>query len=189
MSQQLTRAEVEGALHEVGELLARQRRMADIAIYGGAAILLQFEATFVTGDVDATVEGGDHGALIQATHVVADRHGWLRSWFSEAVANYVSDTKAIGFHAAYPSEERPGLRVYLAKPDYLLAMKLRALRLGSRDEADATLLARDTGIATEDAMLELLRTYFPKEPPDPRRHAIIRQFALRLHARPTQHPG
>ena len=50
----------------------------------GTAILLQFELTFRTGDVDAHVKSGDHGALMQAAREVAERRGWLHSWLSEA---------------------------------------------------------------------------------------------------------
>jgi hypothetical protein len=82
-----------------------------------------------------------------------------------------------------------GLRVYVAKPDYLLAMKLRAMRIGSRDEDDAALLARASNITTFDAMVTLLDRYFPKEPPDVRHAAIIRQFAERLNAPSSDDAG
>lgn len=64
--QRLSRTDVEAAFREIGELLLRDRKTAEIAVYGGAAIMLQFEVTFRTADVDATVESGDHGALMQA---------------------------------------------------------------------------------------------------------------------------
>ena len=61
--QELSRAAIEDAFRELGEILARAGKTADIAVYGGAAILLQFEVTFRTADVDAHVRVGDHGAL------------------------------------------------------------------------------------------------------------------------------
>ncbi len=185
MPQQLTREDVEAAFRDLGEAMIRRRKVAEIAVFGGAAILLQFEVQFRTGDVDAIVEAGDHGALMEAAREIAERRGWLRSWLSEAVSTYLSDTRATSLHGSYPGEDRVGLRVYVARPDYLLAMKLRAMRLGSRDEADATMLARATGILTAEAMTALLARYFPKEPPEPRRLAIITQFAETLHAPPA----
>jgi hypothetical protein len=134
MVQQLSRQDVEAAFREMGELLVRAGNVAEIAVFGGAAIMLQFAVNFHTGDVDARVETGDHGAVMAAAAEVARRHGWLRSWLSEAVT-------------------RGGLRIYVAIPDYLLAMKLLAMRIGTRDEADAILLARASGITTVDAML------------------------------------
>ena len=77
----------------------------------------------------------------------------------------------------------------LARPDYLLAMKLRAMRAGTRDEADAAMLARASGIVTASDMEGLLRRYFPQQPPDPRRLATIKQFAGTLHDTPPNLAG
>lgn len=114
---------------------------------------------------------------------------WLRFWLSEAVAIYLGQPGGTALHGSYPSETRAGLRVYVAKPDYLLAMKLRAMRIASRDENDAALLAHATDITTFDAMAALLDRYFPNEPPDARRVAIIRQFAETLNARSSDDAG
>lgn len=189
MTQALSKATVEDAFCELGEILVRAGKMAEIAIYRGAAILLQFEVTFRTTDVDAHVESGDRGALMRAVKAVAERRGWLRSWLSEAVTMYLGEPGGTTLFGHYPSETRVGLRVYVAKPDYLLAMKLRAMRIASRDESDATLLARASKITTFDAMITLLGRYFPKGPPDRRRAAIIRQFAETLNARSSEDAG
>jgi hypothetical protein len=183
--QELSREAVEDAFREMGEILSRTGKVAEIAVYGGAAIMLQFEVVFRTTDVDARVESGDHGALMQAARDVADRRGWLRSWLSEAVTMHLGEPGGTALHASYPSGARVGLRVYVARPDYLLAMKLRAMRIGSRDEDDAAMLTRAGNITSFDAMLSLLHKYFPKEPPDARRIAIVRQFAEQLNARPS----
>lgn len=180
VAQQLTRDEIVAAFREMGEILARAGKVAEIAIFGGAAIQLQFEVSFGTGDVDARVETGDHGTLMRAAQDVAARRGWLRSWFSEAVTSYLGDVVSTDFHASYPSETRVGLRVYVAKPDYLLAMKLRAMRIGSRDEADAALLARAAGLLRFEDMATLLARFFPKvlsegaaRRPTPRHHPPV----------------
>jgi hypothetical protein len=187
--QELSRSDVEAAFREMGEILLRDCKTVEIAVYGGAAIMLQFNVSFRTADVDATVESGDHGAVMRAANVVATKRGWLRSWFSEAVANYVGAPGGLSLHGGYPSDTRVGLRVYVARPDYLLAMKLRAMRVGRRDEADAVMLARASGITTFDGMRALLDRYFPKEPADARRLAIIGQFAETLNARPSENTG
>src|ERR1700722_6451464 len=125
MTQELSRATVEDAFREIGEILFRAGKLAEIAVYGGAAIMLQFEVRFRTRDVDAQVQSGDHGALMEAARAVAERRGWLRSWLSEAVTVYLGQPGGTALHGAYPSTARTGLRVYVARPDYLLAMKLR----------------------------------------------------------------
>lgn len=180
---------MESAFRELGEILLRKGKVAEIAVYGGAAIMLQFDVQFRTGDVEAAVQAGDHGALMEAAEVVAQRRGWLRSWLSEAVTTYLSPQASTSLHGSYPSDARAGLRVYVANPDYLLAMTLRAMRVGSRDEADAAMLARAAEVTTHAALIELLTLYFPKEPPDARRHAIIGQFAETLGAPPPKLVG
>src|SRR5271154_1539123 len=111
MPQELAKAAVEDAFREMGEILVRAGKTADIAVYGGAAILLQFEVTFRTTDVDAHVESGDHGALMQAAREVAERRGWLRSWLSEAVTMYLGEPGGTTLYGSYPSDARVGLRV------------------------------------------------------------------------------
>ena len=185
MVQQLSRADVESALRDVGDIMVRQKKIAEIAIYGGSAILLQYDVQFRTGDVDIRVESGDHGSLLMAIHEVARVRGWLTSWMSEAVTVYLGAPGGVEYHGSYPSEDRVGLRVFVAKPDYILAMKLRAMRTSSRDFADATLLAIDTGMSDLASLLELVRRYFPKEDIDPRRIAIIANFVETIHAPPA----
>ena len=66
----LTRDVIEEAFREMGEILLRERAVGEIAVYDGAAILLQFDATFATRDVDAVI-GGAHGVVERAAHEVA----------------------------------------------------------------------------------------------------------------------
>lgn len=174
---ELTRDDVETGFREVGEILHRARKVAEIAVHGGVAVMLQLDAAFRTRDVNAVVEAGDHGAFEAAVAEVARRRGWRRSWVSEAVSVYLGARADLSLHGTYPSEGRPGLRVYVAPPDYLLAMKLRAMRAATRDEEDARALARSTGIRTADALMALLRRHFPGEEPEPRRAAIVAAFA------------
>jgi hypothetical protein len=186
---QLSRAEVESACHEIGEILARSGKIAEIAVYRGAAIMLQFAVTFRTADVDPAVEAGDHGALMDAAKTVAERRGWLRSLLSKALSVYLGTAGATGLYASDSSETRVGLRVYIARPDYLLAMKLRAMRLGRRDGEDAVLLAKSCDITTFEAMVASVSRYFPGQPLDARRLAVVRNLAESLHASPSPLAG
>jgi hypothetical protein len=182
MTQSLDATDIEAALREMGEELRRARVFAEIGVFGGAAILLQLRTEFRTGDVDAVVTEGDHGAVMRAAEAIARRRGWLRSWFSDAVSVYLGTEFGRTLHGTYPSEGPYGLRVFLAEPDYLLAMKLRAMRVGTRDYADARALAEHTGISNAPLMLDLLARFFPKEPVDARRRVIVAQFAESLRA-------
>ena len=68
----------------------------------------------------------------------------------------------------YPDHGTPGLRVLLARPHYLLAMKLQALRSfdrGDRDLTDARALAQHLGIPDDQALLDLYVAVHAEEPP------------------------
>jgi len=63
----------------------------------------------------------------------------------------------------YPSPERFGLRVTAAKPEYILAMKLRALErliTDERDFNDAVQLAIECGVTTVEEIKDVHRRYF-----------------------------
>jgi hypothetical protein len=66
----------------------------------------------------------------------------------------------------YPAEDQPGLRVYTAKPEYLFAMKCRAMRVGgietNSDIDDIKLLARAIGIRNSQDALILVEKFYPQ---------------------------
>lgn len=175
------RGEIIKALSEVGEILYQRRKIGDIAVFGGSAMALQFDVAFITHDIDALIESG-HGDVMDAVQEVGRRHGWTSTWLNEGVSAYLSADASdhLDSFATFPSPERVGLRVYVAKPEYLLALKLRALRIGSRDIDDAIILARHLGLTTLDALSDIVRQNFPSEPLDQRKRMILSELAERL---------
>ncbi len=187
----LDRAMIEQAFEELGERLHRRRLVGEIAVYGGAAMVLHFQIDRVTHDVDAVIER-EHGPVQQAVREIGRLHGWGESWLNESVSVYLS--KAAQDHdltlfRAYPSEGGTGLRVLVASPRYMLAMKLAALRIGSdhRDIEDAMRLAQASGIVTVEALTNLHQMYFPNDPLDARKIVIIENIAEKLDA--SRQPG
>jgi hypothetical protein len=69
---------------------------------------------------------------------MAEEFGWDENWLNDGVKGWFSsrdadpDVKAL--FKTYPAEDQPGLRVYAAKPEYLFAMKCRAMRVGGVEE-------------------------------------------------------
>lgn len=174
----LNRETLEAAFTEMGQYLRDRRQLVDLAVYGGCAMLLEYSTEITTNDADVVVTHG-HGPAIEAAHAVAKRRGWPTGWFNEQVSTYVVGARQdLRYFRAYPSDENPGLRVYLAPPLTLLAMKLAALRTGSRDEDDAVVLARKTGLKSVEALLDLYREYQNTEP-DARRIVAIGEVARR----------
>jgi hypothetical protein len=168
--QQLERAKIEEAFRIMGQYLLDRKALGEIAIYGGSAILFQFDWRKTSVDVDARVTSeGNHGILIDSVHEAADRLRLPRSWLNESVAAYArrgeSDADRIEV-GLYPSPERFGLRVTAAKPEYVLAMKLKAMErvtADDRDFQDAVGLGIECGITTIDQMLNIYQRFFGNE--------------------------
>ena len=165
--QPLDRAKIEEAFRLVGQYLLDRKTLGEIAIYGGSAIMMQFDWRKTSVDVDARVTSqGNHGVIMDAVHEAAKRLGLPRSWLNESVTVYArrgerdADRVLVGL---YPSPERFGLRVTAARPEYILAMKLRALErltTDERDFKDAVQLAIECGVTTLGEIKDVHRRYF-----------------------------
>ena len=145
---ELDRAKIEEAFRIMGRYLLERGTLGEITIYGGSAILFQFDWRRTSEDVDARIiSGGHHGLVMQAAEQAARQLDLPRSWLNESVAMYArrqeQDSDRI-FVGVYPSPERVGLRVVAAKPSYILAMKLSALERASVDDRDFQALNEST---------------------------------------------
>ena len=177
----LDRAKIEQAFRIMGQYLLDHKALGEIAIYGGSAILFQFDWRRTSDDVDARIiSTGNHGLVAAAALEAASRLGLPRSWLNESVTMYARLPEQAGdriFVGVYPTAERVGLRVVAAKPAYILAMKLGALErvtADDRDFDDAVNLSMACGVSTVDELREIFRSYFPdRELPAP--------AELRLH--------
>jgi hypothetical protein len=168
--QQLNRAKIEEAFRIIGQYLLDRKTLGEIAIYGGSAILFQFDWRKTSLDVDARVTSErNHGIIIDAVHEAAKQLHLPRSWLNESVTIYArrgegdADRILVGL---YPSPERFGLRVTAAKPEYILAMKLKALdrvTADDRDFQDAVGLGIECGVTTIDQMHYVYRKFFGSE--------------------------
>ena len=156
----LDRAKIEEAFRIMGQYLLDRKALGEVAIYGGSAILFQFDWRKTSQDVDARVIcGGNHGLVIEAVREAAKQLGFSSSWLNESVAMYARQ----GDEMTYPSPERFGLRVVAAKPAYILAMKLSAMERATaddRDFQDAIRLGIECGVSTVDGLRDVFRTFF-----------------------------
>ena len=117
------------ALSELGRLAHQAGRVLDIALYGGSRLMRVSNFRLATGDVDA-VAVDDRSFLDEAVRVVAARRGWPADWLVRAyLSPKVDGLDQHSLFATYPAEETPGLPVFVPSPEYMLAMKLMALRI------------------------------------------------------------
>jgi hypothetical protein len=132
--------------------------VGEVHVVGGAVMCLVFRARPSTRNVDAYFEPTQK--MRQAARRVAATHGLAESWLNDAAKGFLG---ARGEFTLFV--EHPNLRVFTAQPEYLLAMKCLAFRLGAEfhDEADVRFLLRLLNIERYDAALEIITRYYPKE--------------------------
>lgn len=173
----LDRRRLKEAFERLGADLAGRGLMLELAVYGGSALVLQFDWRRTTQDIDAVVRR-DQGErlLAPSVAVVADIMSLPADWLNNAVGMFtpLHEREAMfEFAGQYPSEQ-PGLRVLLARPAYILAMKLKALASldrGDKDLTDARALARELGIVDTAALDHLYESIHAERPRDEvRRH-------------------
>jgi hypothetical protein len=189
-SKKLDRAKIEEAFRIMGQYLLERNVFGEIALYGGSAILFQFDWRRTSEDVDARViSDGGHGIVTLAADQAAKQLDLPRSWLDESVAMYarrLEDDSDRVFVGVYPSPARVGLRVVAAKPSYILAMKLNALERSTaddRDFEDAVNLGIACGVSTAEALHDIFRTFFPDEKLPAVAELRVRELARAIQSR------
>ena len=150
-----TRADIRRLLEMLDAELAEQGADGEIYLVGGAVMCLVFDARPATRDVDAYFR--PTSVIRKAAARVAGKAGVPNTWLNEAVKGYLSPR---GDFDSYL--ELPHLRVFVARPEYLLAMKCAAMRLGEefRDLDDVRYLLRYLNILHVESALEIVHRYF-----------------------------
>jgi hypothetical protein len=189
-SKKLDRAKIEEAFRIMGQYLLERNVFGEIALYGGSAILFQFDWRRTSEDIDARViSDGRHGIVTLAADQAAKQLDLPRSWLDESVAMYarrLEDDSDRVFVGVYPSPARVGLRVVAAKPSYILAMKLNALERSTaddRDFEDAVNLGIACGVSTAEALHDIFRTFFPDEKLPAVAELRVRELARAIQSR------
>jgi hypothetical protein len=169
------------AFTRLGQLLRERRVGGEIAVFGGAAIVLGFDFRTATQDVDVMITQG-HGQVIKAQEEVGAELGLPPNWLNEQGTSYLSKHQDYRLFKSYPSEGQFGLRVLTATPQYLLAMKLLSFRTYGHDIQDIVQLARRLGLTTAEDLLEVVKHYYPDEQVLPEKVAEIRSIARQINA-------
>jgi predicted nucleotidyltransferase len=163
------RADLERAFSILGERLARRGVVADLFVVGGAAMALAYDANRVTRDVDAVFV--PHGVVVEESRIVAAELGLPPWWLNEQASVYVSGKDDPGKRRVF---DHPNLRIMVASPEHIFAMKALAAR--TRDMDDLRHLAELAGLHTLDDALRVCREFYPDEDISPRVRAVLEEF-------------
>lgn len=175
----MDKQKLERAFARLGQILRERRVAGEIAVFGGAAIVLGFDFRSATQDVDAMITQG-HGQVVKAQEEVGAELGLPPNWLNEQGTSYLSRLKDFEMFKTYPSEGQFGLRVLTATPEYLLAMKLLSFR--SDDIQDIVLLGQRLGITAAEGFLRLIKHYYPEEQIIPEKIVQIQSIARQINA-------
>lgn len=149
----LTRSHLVRLLTEVGERLLARGRAGQIYVVRGAAMALTFDSRRVTRDIDAAVPG-DQTDLWEAVAEVATAHRLAPDWLNTYAVAFMTDEPDV----TASELTVPGLRVAIASPEHLIAMKLRAMR--GRDLDDLDVLFRVVGVTDPQQAAEIHNRLF-----------------------------
>jgi hypothetical protein len=142
----------------LNEELARSGIEGELFVVGGAVMCLAYDARPTTRDVDGFFRPARQ--VREAAARVATRAGVPVGWLNDAVKGYLSES---GTGQAFL--ELDHLRVLVAQPEYLLAMKCLALRIGPEfhDEDDIRYLLRHLDITSYGQAVATITRFYPLE--------------------------
>jgi hypothetical protein len=168
-SSQLTQKDLLEGLTRLGEAAANAGKIIDLAVYGGSCLMLVSNFRVTSQNVDA-VAATDQIFIDKVAKDIAAAKSWPDDWLNDGVRTYLSpnvDPPADHeLYATYPSEARPGLRVYVPTAEYMLAMKLMALRIddisGGKDKDDIVNLLQIVDIKSKNELITFAAQYYPE---------------------------
>ena len=158
-------SETELSVKRIGELfnslnteLAGSGVIGELYLVGGAVMCLAFNARPSTKDVDAYFEPKER--VREAARVVGKKEGVGENWLNDAVKGYLSNDGDFSEFLTLSN-----LNVFVAKPEYLLAMKCLSMRIGLEfhDEGDVRYLLRYLNIEKYEDALSIIEKYYPKD--------------------------
>ncbi len=140
----------------------------EIVLVGGAVMLLVIGNRPTTKDIDAYFASGSQ-EIRAAAQVIALREHLPPGWLNDGVKGF--------FYTQPPTTlwlDYPGLRVYTAAPEYVLALKAIAGR--PADIADIQALADHLGLAQAQDVLAVVSRYVPPSQIPPKTQYLIQSL-------------
>lgn len=189
MAAEFDRDQLLDAFDQIGHAAIAAKTGLEIAVYGGSALMLAGNFRFSTADVDiAEIARPWPQWLVDAVTRIAVENAWSDSWLNDAVNSFLSplanptrDLIALG---SFPrAAEEVGVRIFVPTAEYMLALKLKALRVsdfdkGSKDLADVANLLRVLKITDVEPAIAIMAEYFPKSAADADKQRFVLRHVL-----------
>jgi hypothetical protein len=157
----LTREQILAALQALSDELGKQSVTGEVCLFGGTVMVLAFTARLTTKDVDALFQPTQ--TIRELARRIAAEHHLPADWLNDGVKGFVSVRHET---TAGTLPQFPHLRLTMPVPEYLLAMKCMAARIGGTadepsDVTDIVFLVRHLKLKTAKEVLDLVGQYYP----------------------------
>ncbi len=154
----LSKDQLEALFNELNRELQKDAVQGDIYLVGGAVMCLVYGVRPTTQDVDAFFSPATK--IRDAAARLALDKSIDEGWLNDAVKSYLSDKGTFA-----PYLELTHLKVMVAQPQYLLAMKCLSMRLEKsfHDYDDIQYLLKHLHISDHKQAIALLSQYYPLE--------------------------
>ncbi len=165
------------AFDQIGRAAVLAGTKLQIAVYGGSALMLASNFRFATEDVDIADIGQQWPVwLSDVVERIAKKNDWSETWLNDAVTFHLSpraqaDRDLMAFGTFPRRSENVGLCVFVPSARYMLALKLKALRIsdfgkGQQDMADVAHLLKVLDLTEIEQAIEILAEFFPNSASD-----------------------
>jgi hypothetical protein len=167
----LTKAEIRRLFDLLDAELAAQDVQGELYLVGGAVMCLALDARDSTRDVDALFR--PTRVIRESAARVASKAGAPEGWLNDAVKGYLSPRGDFDRFL-----DLGHLKVFVARPEYLLAMKCAALRLGEEfhDLDDVRYLLRYLDVADVEEALGIVGRYFDEAQLLPKTRLVLEEL-------------
>lgn len=158
-SNTLQKAEILMYLKELSDEMGREKLKGEILLFGGAAMVLAFNARPSTKDVDALFQ--PKSKIYELSKKVAEKYNIAPDWLNDSVKGFINSNSF-----DYKLFERfENLSIYIPNPEYLLAMKSISMRLGveSSDVDDIKFLIDYLKLKKVEDIFDIIKKYYSKE--------------------------
>ncbi len=152
----ITKKDILKLFNLLNDGLKKEKTNCDLHVVGGAVMCLVLDARASTMDVDGLFKPS--AIVRKLAKEVGLNFGAGENWLNDGVKGFFSDKGTFN-----PFLELSHLKIYCATPEYLLAMKCLAMRIGEEfhDIADIRYLLRHLNIESYQQALDIISDYYP----------------------------
>jgi hypothetical protein len=158
MSNSFSAKQIKHLLGLLNDYLRNANTRGELYLVGGAVMCLTYNVRESTKDIDAIFAPTTQ--MREACAAIAESEDLATDWLNDSVKGFLSPQGTF-----VPFLELSHLKVLTATPEYLLAMKCLAMRLGFEyhDEQDVRYLLRYLNIEQYDKAIKIISKFYPLE--------------------------